>query len=866
MSSLTDKEPIMEIKNLAIDNTLRDLVTDNPRPSFTFFIESDKLGTVLKSATISCNGFSKTIDRIEPVVYQGQPLKPYTRYEVVVTAEDNNGETDTKTATFETGKLSDSWKGKWISDDSYEFTEKRASPKPMLFRKLFALEKPVKRARIYSSAIGVYNLYLNDKKVGNRYLAPGFTSYEHYLQYQVYDVTDLLGQDNTLYAVVGGGWAVGSYVMTRVNRIFADRQALILELRVEYEDGSVEVLASDTSFDVIEDGNFRMIDIYDGETYDATVDLSKLPYRKASLEKPRIKPMLIAEYGAPVVEKERLKPVQATIKEDSIVYDFGQNFAGLTHLRIKNAKKGQTIVVKHAEILREDGHINTALLRTAKQTATYITKEGPQEYHTELSYYGFRYIEVYGIAAEDLEVEGIVCYSDIAHNGSWSCSDERLNRLQQNIVWSAKSNLYEIPTDCPQRDERMGWTGDINVFAPVATYNFELTNFLTKWLKDLRAEQLSTGGIPSTVPHKGYGFPATFPTVACDFWGDACVNVPYALYLAKNDKSFLADNYETMVKYVNACKWWAGLFSFGKRRYIWSNISFIHFGDWVAPGQSMGECQSRHKWTATASLFLTSSRLSEIAKILGKEEDAKKYKSLSEKVADAYASVLTDGNGRMLKKEFQTAYVLPIHFGMFDETTTKKAADRLAELVKENDYRIGTGFPGTPYILFALADHGHVEEAYKMLLQTKDPSWLHEVVTGGTTIWERFDGLDDDGKLNVPEDGTGGMISFNHYASGAVGDFLYRRILGLEATKPGYEEFKLEPILGGNITHCEGDVLTPFGKIEAKWALKDNKLNVNLRVPCGCKARVLFPDGTSFDAYSGTHVFEGGASHVLPRD
>jgi len=845
----------MHIKNFAVNNVKQGLVTDDLHPVFTFYIESKKDNTSLKEATISCNGFKKTINKIEPVYYDGPAFEPYQTYEVTVEAIDSNGEKDKQTISFETGKLSDSWKGKWISDDSYKFVESKVSPKPMLFRKKFALSKKVKKAKIYSSAVGIYNLYLNGDKVGNRYLAPGFTSYEHYLQYQVYDVSKELKENNTLYAVVAGGWAVGSYVMTRTNRIYADRQALILELRVEYEDGSKEVIASDTSFDVIEDGNFKMADIYDGETYDSTVDLEKLPYRKATLESPRIKPVLIAEYGAPVIEKERLKPVNHYVKDGNIIYDFGQNFAGLSLLHIKKAKAGQKIEVKHAEILKEDGHINTALLRTAKQTATYIAKDGKQDYHTELSYYGFRYIEVSGIEEKDLDVEAIVCYSDIAYNGSWESSNKDLNRLQQNIIWSAKSNLYEIPTDCPQRDERMGWTGDINVFAPVATYNFELTNFLTKWLKDLRAEQLKTGGVPSTVPHKGYGFPATFPTVACDFWGDACVNVPYALYMAKNDKQYLIDNYETMVKYVDACKWWAGLFSFGDKRYIWSNLSFIHFGDWVAPGESMGECQSRHKWTATASLFYTSSRLSEIASILGKENDSKKYAELAKNVAKAYNSVLTDGKGKLVGKEFQTAYVLPIHFKMFEGEIRKLATDNLAELVKKNDYKIGTGFPGTPYILFALADNGHVEDAYKMLLQTKDPSWLHEVVTGGTTIWERFDGLDDNGKLNVPEDGTGGMISFNHYASGAVGDFLYRRVLGLEATKPGYEEFKVEPILGGDITSCKGDVMTPYGQVNTSWVIKGKKMTIEVTVPCGSKAKVIFPNGKVNEVDSGSYSF-----------
>ncbi len=848
----------MKIRNLCVDNVQLGLVTDNLNPTITFYIESDKQETVLKSAVISINGFEKKINKIQPVRYEGERLKPYSRYEVKVIAVDSNDEKDEAVTYFETGKLNDPWVGKWISDKEYRFKEKSISPKPMLFRKKITIDKKIKSAKIYASALGIYNLYLNGNKVGNRYLAPGFTSYEHYLQYQVYDVSEMLNKDNTLTAVIAGGWAVGSYIMTRKNRLYADRQALILELHIQYEDGSSQVYISDETFDVSTDGNFLMADIYDGETYDATIDLDKVNYHKASIEKPRVSPKLIAEYGSPVVEKERLKPISFYVKDDSVIYDFGQNFAGLSVLHIKSAKKGQKIVVKHAEILKEDGHINTALLRTAKQTATYIAKDGEQEYHSELTYYGFRYIEVTGIDYRDLEVEAIVCYSDIAINGSWKSDNELLNRLQQNIIWSAKSNLYEIPTDCPQRDERMGWTGDINVFAPVATYNFELTNFLTKWLKDLRVEQLKSGGIPSTVPHKGYGMPATFPTVAIDFWGDACVNVPYAIYMAKGDKTVLEENYHTMVKYVNACKWWANFLSFGKKRYIWSNISFIHFGDWVAPGESMGECQSRHKWTATASLYFTSKRLSEIANILGKEEDAKKYEELSNKVADAYSSVLTDGQGKLLKKEFQTAYVLPIHFKMFDDEIRLIAADNLAELVKKNDYRIGTGFPGTPYILFALADNNHVEDAFKMLLQTKDPSWLHEVVTGGTTIWERFDGLDDNGKLNVPEDGTGGMISFNHYASGAVGDFLYRRILGLEAIKPGYETFKVQPILGGDIKECEGDVLTPFGQIKVRWVIKNDMMNMDIAVPCGASCEVIFPNGQVNNLRSGHYTLTGG--------
>ena len=845
----------MEIKQLKVEYLNENIVTDNRKPRITFYVESSVQGDELKEATVTIGDWSKTFTSLIGIEYDGQPLKPFQEYVCKVKATTTSNQEDEKEIRFTMGRLDTPWVGKWITDGTYSFVEKNVSPIPLTFRKRFSLDKKVKSAKIYATAIGIYELNLNGEKVGKQYLAPGYTSYEHHLQYQTYDVSEQLKEQNEIIAVVGGGWAVGSFVMSRTNRIYADRQALLLELRIQYEDGSEEIIASDESFEVTREGNYKMVDIYDGETYDASIQLDFAKFIPAALETPRISPKIEATYGSPVICQRRLTPVSVkTMENGDIVVDFGQNFAGEPYLKIKNAKKGDVITIQHAEILKEDGYVNMALLRSAKQTATYICKDGEQEYSPRMSYFGFRYIQIHGIKEEDVEIEALVLYSDFENNGDFSCSDERINRLQENIRWSSYSNLFDIPTDCPQRDERMGWTGDIALFSPTAVYNFELTRFLEKWLKDLRVEQLKSGAVPTTIPHKGYGMPLTFPTIATDFWGDACILVPYAMYQARGDKRVLEENYETMKKYVNACKFWANLLSFGKRRYIWHNISFFHFGDWVAPGMSMGACQARHKWTATCSLFNTSSLLSKIAGILGKSEDEKKYKELSEKVADAYVSLLTDGNGKM-KKEFQTAYVLPLHFKMFPEGQREKAADNLAALVKANDYKVGTGFPGTPYLLFALADNGHEEDAFKMLMQTKDPSWLHEVVTGGTTIWERFDGLDDDGKLNVPEDGTGGMISFNHYASGAIGAFLYSRVLGIEAKEAGYKTFTFKPLIGGGITHARGRVNTPYGWIEASWKKEDDELSMNLTVPCGAKCIVTLPDGSQKECVSGNYQF-----------
>ncbi|HIU70703.1 MAG TPA: family 78 glycoside hydrolase catalytic domain [Candidatus Enterosoma merdigallinarum] len=845
---------MVQIDSFRVEDREKGLVTDKRHPRFSFAFSSDRENVFLRKAEIRLAGESFDATSQVFVPYPGKALKAHTDYVASLFIETEDGDKAEKEVLFRTGKLDLPWKGRWITDGEYVFKEKAISPKVMTFCKIFRAGKTARKAEIFSTALGIYDLLLNGKRVFDRYLAPGYTSYPSHLQYQVSDITALLKEENELLVPVSGGWAVGSFVMSRKNRIYAKRQALLLEIRIEYEDGSLETIVSDESFDVTMDGPYRKADIYDGEDYDARKDYSKVAFHKASFETVKLHPSIEAEYGLPVVGHERLDPVSVKAMEDgALVYDFGQNFAGIVHLHILNAKEGQEIDVRHAEILREDGHINVALLRSAKQQIRYFCKAGEQDYHPTLTYMGFRYVEIRGIAKEDVDVYARALYSDMPLTGSFSCSDERINRLHENIVWSSRSNFVDIPTDCPQRDERMGWTGDIALFSPVATYLFQMNGLLEKWLLDLKSEQRKTGAIPTTVPHKGYGFPETFPTVACDFWGDAALLVPLAMYNSYGNRKIVEDLYPTMKGYVDACLFWARLFSFGKKRYIWKSLDFIHFGDWVAPGQSMAECQSRHPWTATASLFNTSRLLSRFATLLGKKEDAKKYDAISKKVADAYQSVFFDDNGRLRKKEFQTGYVLPLYFGMLTPDMRKKASDRLAKLVKENGYRIATGFPGTPYILFALCDNGHKEEAIKMLLNEKNPSWLHEVVTGGTTIWERFDGLDDGGKLNVPEDGTGGMISFNHYASGAVGDFFYRRLLGIEPKEPGYKAFTVEPVFFDEIPSCKGSVLTPYGRIAVSYDRKEGHIEV--LVPANTRCTLLL-DGERKELTSGRHRFE----------
>lgn len=844
---------MLKIRRFACEGLEKGCVTDEKKPCFSYSVQSDRQGAGLVRARLKVGDWEAECYSQITIPYEGKSLEPFQVYQAELQVWDDAGQTASRTLTFETGRMDTPWKAEWISDGEYSFTEKKVSPVPMTFQKSFKAQKEVKSARIYATAMGIYEITLNGEKAGDEYFAPGFTSYKTRLQYQTYDVTGLIHEDNELIVAVGGGWAAGSFVFTRKNRISADRQALLLELRITYTDGTEEVIGTDESFQVTEEGNYRASDFYDGETYDATIDLESIAWRSASKEKLRVHPRLFAAQGAPVKAHQTMVPVSVVPTKEGLIYDFGQNFAGVVVLTIQG-KKGQVVTVRHAELLNPDNTLNTAFLRTAKATVTYICKEGHQVYSPRLTYMGFRYISIEGIEEQCIEVQARALYSDLEQTGEFACSNEALNRLQQNIVWSARSNFMDIPTDCPQRDERMGWTGDIAVFAPTACYNFDMSRFLDKWLADAAAEQLPTGGIPNTIPAQGYGFPATMPAMAVDFWGDACILVPWAEYQARGDIRILEKYYPMMKKYVDACRFWAGLLSFGKHKYLWHTPSVLHFGDWVAPDvPKMSQWQKRSKWTATASLKHTSGLLSKIAEILGRDEDAARYQQISEKTADAYLSLLTDGKGT-LKEEFQTAYVLPLHFGMFPEDVRKKAVDNLVRLVEEKNYCIGTGFPGTPYILFALADNGREDVAYRMLLQDKCPSWLYEVKMGATTIWERWDGLNEDGVCPIGDDGTDMMISYNHYASGAVGDFLYRRVAGIEMLKPGYRKFRVCPVLHESLAWAKGSVETPYGRIVSEWHIEEKQFTISVEVPMGTTCLLQLPDGSEQELVSGKYT------------
>lgn len=844
----------MKIAALRIDGLTEGLVTDE-HPRIGFALTSDAPGESLASARITVGDWQTTTTEQVGIPYDG-PLVPFADYDVRVVATGTSGAEAEASASFRTGRLDTPWQAQWITDASYE-TPAKQSPSPMEFRTRFEVRAPVRRAWLEATALGVYELQLNGAKVGEDYFAPGFTSYGHHIQYQTYDVTSALTASNTLRATVAGGWAVGSFTHKRKNRIYADRQAFLCELHIEYTDGTVDLIATGSDWEVSTDSRYRAAEWYDGETYDATFDQDGADYKPADLAKPTGRPRLLAQYGPPVRAQEELHPIGSSVSPSGeVIYDFGQNFAGVISARLRG-RHGDIVVFRHAEVV-VDGELFVTSLRTAKATATYTCVEGGQEYSPRLTYMGFRYVGVRGIDPADLELTALVLHSDLPQVGEFSCSNESVNRLQSAIQWGGRSNFVDIPTDCPQRDEREGWTGDYAVFASTASFNFDMSRFLGKWMRDVTAEQAKGGGIPMVVPKAGN----PFPVMATSVWGDVCILAPWAEYLARGDMGLLRRQYPTMRRFLKAATWWSQFGALGRdRQRIWRWP--FHFGDWTSPDGSAKEWIQKGRWIGTAYLANSAGLVSGIADLLGEREDAARYRQLRAEVTQAYRNIFTNGRGT-LKDEFQTAYVLPLYFGMTSGDETRTMADNLVRLIDESDGHLRTGFPGTPYILFALSDNGRVEKAFELLLQRTPPSWLYMVESGGTTIWERWDALRPDGTVNTAdlkdgasdENSGGGMVSFNHYAAGAVGDWLYRRVAGLEPIEGGYRRFRVAPLVGGGLTWARGSVTTPYGTATSSWTIADGIFRLRVDVPVSTSALVVLPEGNEVECFSGHHEFE----------
>lgn len=746
-------------------------------------------------------------------------------------------------AFWETGKLKgETWSGQWISAPLAQLPAD-AEQVPLL-RKTFTLRGQVKQARIYATALGLYELELNGKRVGDTYFAPGWTSYNNVLQTQTYDVTDhLTAGNNAIGAWLGNGWYKGNLAWSHQKEIYGNRLALLAELHVQYEDGGEEVIATDGSW-TSAPGPIRMSEIYHGETYDASLEhpgWSTTAFSKSSdwqsvEEISQTYEVLTPQINVPVRKKETLKPVEwLTTPRGETVIDFGQNMVGWVKFSVRGTA-GDEVSLKHAEVLDAEGNFYTDNLRSAKQNIRYTLKgESIETFEPRFTFQGFRFVKLEGAvsAFERDAFEAVVIHSDMEETGKFSCSNPLINQLQSNIRWGLKGNFVDVPTDCPQRDERLGWTGDAQMFIGTAVYLNNVAPFFAKWLGDLAADQRSDGAVPFVVPHvladDSYGSAA---------WGDAAVIIPWTLYASYGDKRILERQYDSMkgwVSYVEAQ---------GDQPYLW-NTGF-HFGDWLGLDAKSGDYIGATDRDIIASAFYAYSvkLVRKSAEALGREEDAAHYAELERQVEAAFRKEFVTPGGR-LSSSTQTGHVLALMFELLDEPSERRSALRLKELLEASKHHLTTGFVGTPYISHVLSKHGMLDEAYTLLLQQDYPSWLYPVTKGATTIWEHWDGIKEDGSFWSAD-----MNSFNHYAYGAVGDWLYRTVAGIqpEESAPGYKRFVVAPQPGGGLTFAEGELETMYGRIRSAWKLGENGvIELEVTVPPNTSAEIRLPGAAGSD-------------------
>lgn len=722
----------------------------------------------------------------------------------------------------------DDWTARFVTPDWDEDTT-RDNPCPVL-RRRFAVGGPVRSARLYATALGLYEAQINGVRVGDTVLAPGWTPYDKRLRYQTYDVTDLLHSGpNELTATLADGWYRGRLGFEGKRALYGERLALLAQLEVALEDGTVLVVgtADDAAWEAAP-GPVLRASLYDGETHDARI--TPKAWRGVRAETYDLA-RLTAPVGPPVRRTEELAPVSVTTSPSGrTLLDFGQNLVGWLRFTV-DGEVGREIGLRHAEVL-QDGELATEPLRTAEATDRYILRGGgPETWEPRFTFHGFRYAEITGWPGEVApeSVRAVVVHSDMTRTGHFSCSDDLVNRLHENAVWSMRGNFVDVPTDCPQRDERLGWTGDIQAFAPTACRLYDSSGFLTSWLVDLALEQGADGTVPFIVP-KAPASGSGLPTAA---WGDAATVVPWTLYRQYGDPGVLAAQFDSMRSWVDKVAELAG------PSLLWN--SGFQFGDWLdptAPPEQPQAGKTPPDVVATAYFARSAQIVADAAEILGREKDALHYADLATRVRAAFQDEYITANGRVIP-DAQTAYALALQFGLLPHPEQRaRAAERLAALLRENGYRIGTGFVGTPLMCDALAEHGHPDAAYRLLLQRECPSWLYTVAQGGTTIWERWDSLRPDGTLN-----SSGMTSFNHYALGAVVDWLYRTVAGIDAAEPGYRRLRIAPRPGGGLTHAQAELLTPYGPARVAWRRDGDTLTVEAEVPPNTTADVELPDG-----------------------
>ena len=795
-------------------------------PRFSWKMESEEKDTLQtayeikvtdENGNVVWNSGKKASDQSVLISYEGEKLADEMLYKVEVSVADNHGNVEAIEGTFETGIFDNTeFIAKMITSDFPE--EETACP---AFGKTFAIDKKVKKARLYATAHGVYEVTLNGQTVGDYRMAPGWTSYHNRLQYQIYDVTEQLAAENEIAITVGNGWYKGILGFYCQPNQYGTQAGAFAELHVEYEDGSKDVIATDETWSV-KTGEIRYSEIYMGETIDT--DAPEITEGKVVV-KAFDKAVLTAQENEPVRITEKIagKELIVTPKGERLV-DFGQIVTGVVEVHVKG-EKGQKIVIRHAEVLDKDGNFYPETLRQAKSIDTFICNGEEQIFRPHFTFHGFRYICVEGME-EFTANQFIACvtHSDMEKTGDFNCSNKKVNQLQSNITWSQRDNFLDIPTDCPQRDERLGWTGDAQVFSWTAAFNRNTALFYTKWMRDVAAESSLEKGVPHVVPD-------ILESYSSSAWSDVAVIVPWVVYQIYGDKGILKENWKCMHEWVDYIK------NNCEENGLWQ--SGFQYGDWLAldKEESADRTGATDKYMIANAYYLYVTELvKKTAEVLGKAEEAKKYADLYETTLDAFQREYYTETGRIVS-ETQTGAILSLYFNLAREKDRKRILNTLLTNIENHKNHLSTGFVGTPYICHALSENGAHEMAATLFMKEDYPSWLYAVNMGATTIWERWNSIKPDGTFD-----ESGMNSLNHYAYGSVGDWMYRKVAGLSQLEPGYKKFQVKPMFVKGIEECGTEFESVYGKIVTNTSCKNGKIHVHVEVPANTTAVIVLPE------------------------
>jgi alpha-L-rhamnosidase len=814
------------------------------------------------------------------VPYAGPPLTSSQRVEWRVTVETDLGESPpSDAACFETGLLwTEDWTASWVEPG--RMPEGAPGERPAaLLRFDFAVDRPVVAARLHATAQGIYEAFLNGDRVGDAELTPGFTQYDERLQVQTYDVTDAVDEgENTLGVVLADGWFRGQNGITRSADQWGSRLALLAQLQLTHEDGGVTVVGTGPGWRS-STGHVAAADLIAGERWDLT--RIERGWDAPGFDDAAWDDVTVVEHGfsglvdspaPPVRRVQEIVPVSVTrLDGNRQIVDLGQNINGW--LRLTNlGPAGTTTTLTHGEWLAADGDVTTDHLRPAVPFLPEPLPAGQVDqvvsfgvagevFEPRRTTHGFQYVRIEG-HPDDLtvdDVRGVVVHTDMRRTGWFASSDERLDRFHEAAVWSLRDNACDVPTDCPHR-ERGPWTGDWQLYVPTAAFLYDVAGFSTKWLRDVAVDQWPDGTVANMSPStrgEGREGPVAFLNGSAG-WGDAAVIVPWELYRAYGDVQVLEELWPTMVAWLDRTERTARTQRHPARvarrpepapheQYLWD--TGFHWGEWLVPGEEVGDFRAfvaADKGDVATAYFANSARLmARIAEVLGRTEDAARYAELSERARAAWQAEYVDAEGR-LTPDTQANHVRALAFGLVPDDLRPAVADRLVELIRKADTHLGTGFLATPYLLPVLADTGHLDVAYELLLQDSEPGWLVMVDRGATTVWERWNGVSADG---VPHE------SLNHYSKGAVISFLHRYTAGIELVQPAYRRFRVQPRPGGGLTSAEAAHESPYGRIESAWRLDGTHFELRVVVPAGTSAEIVLPDGGTTAAGPGTHTY-----------